>query len=104
MNQQDMTHLAAAIGRLQTHDHLCLVYDTPPDGFLKPEQASLRVERLLGNIVEREQAEADLHERTSALEKKNALLETLLKGLLGQEVRMAELKEKLRKLERRSAN
>lgn len=73
-------------------------YYTPPEEFLKPGQVSLRVSRLLHNIVEREQAETKLQEHAAQLEKKNAELETLLKGFAGQEVRMAGLKEEIRKL------
>jgi hypothetical protein len=94
------THPLAIFGGLVCRNF----YYMPPDEFLKPEQVSLRVERLLHNIVERAQAEAKLQERTVELEKRNAELETLLRGFTGQEVRMAELKEKIRKLELKHGN
>ncbi|HEX9046922.1 MAG TPA: MEDS domain-containing protein [Verrucomicrobiae bacterium] len=76
-------------------------YYLPPDEYLKPELVARRLDWLLRNIVDREQAELKLQERSAQLEEKNAELETMLKGFAGQEIRMSELKEKLRKLEQR---
>ncbi|MFZ3383121.1 MAG: hypothetical protein WA144_04270 [Candidatus Methanoperedens sp.] len=47
--------------------------------------------------------EQRVRERTSELEKKNADLETMLKTFVGRELRMAELKKQLAKLEKGSA-
>lgn len=92
------THPLAIFGGLVCKNF----YYTPPDEFLKPELVAGRVDRLLHIIVERERAETKLQEHAAQLEKKNAELETLIKGFAGQEVRMAKLKEELRLLKQTS--
>lgn len=73
------------------------IYYVPPDEFLKPDRISLeQVERLLHNIIERQKLEETMK---AGDEKKNSELETLLKGFVNREIRMVELKEKIRELE-----
>ncbi len=78
-------------------------YYVPPDEFLKLEQASQQVERLIQNIIEREKVEERMRERTAELEKKNAELKVMLTGFVNQETRMLKLKQKIRQLEEQLA-
>lgn len=90
------THPLAICGGQVCRNH----YYVPPDEFLKPDQPTLQVERLLRNIIDREQVEARFRERTEELERKNAELETVLKGFVDRELRIAELKERIAVLEK----
>jgi len=88
-------------------------YYVPPDDFLGEEQSTKEVERLLANIVNREKLEnevrrsqerleelvKELRERTMELERRNHELEEMNKVFVGRELRMAELKKRIRELE-----
>lgn len=79
-------------------------YYVPPDEFLRPNHSSRQVERLLNTILERERIEERMRERSVELEKKNAELETMLKGFVNRESRMVEMKKKIDQLEQRLAS
>ncbi|MBI5376916.1 MAG: MEDS domain-containing protein [Candidatus Schekmanbacteria bacterium] len=85
-------------------------YYVPPDEFLNHAQTSLEVERFLHNIKDREEVEEELlklnteleqriKERTAELEERNIELERINSLFVGRELRMMELKEKIRELE-----
>jgi len=74
-------------------------YYIPPDDFLGEEQAAKEVERLLTNIKNRERVEQELRERTRDLERRNHELEEMNKVFVGRELRMTELKKRIRELE-----
>ncbi|MGA2403160.1 MAG: MEDS domain-containing protein [Syntrophobacteraceae bacterium] len=88
-------------------------YYVPPDDFLGEKQPAKEIDRLLANIINREKAEEklrwhqerleellkDLRERTSELERRNYELEQMNKAFVGRELKMAELKERIRELE-----
>jgi len=74
-------------------------YYVPPDDFLADEQPAREIDRLLANIVNREKVEEELRKRTRELERRNHELETMNRAFVGRELKMAELKEKIRKLE-----
>jgi chemotaxis family two-component system sensor kinase Cph1 len=88
-------------------------YYVPPDDFLGKERPEKEIERLLANIVNRERVEdelrlyrerleelvRDLRERTKELERRNHELEQMNKAFVGRELRMVELKERIRELE-----
>jgi len=88
-------------------------YYIPPDSFLEGNQVDKEVDRLLGNIKERAKVEDELRRRREALEKtveelkarttelerKNQELEHLNRAFVGRELRMIELKNRIRELE-----
>lgn len=76
------------------------LYYVPPDEFLRPDQPSLKLARLLNNIIERERAEERITEHAAELEKRTAELETMLKGFINRESRMVEMKKRIRELEK----
>jgi DNA repair exonuclease SbcCD ATPase subunit len=92
-------------------------YYVPPDDFLGEEQPAKEIERLLANIKNREKVEEELQrhqerleemvkelsEGTKVLERRNYELEQMNKAFVGRELRMAELKERIRELENRPA-
>ncbi len=83
----------------------------------RPESIPVRREagkRLIGMLVERKQANEALNrlneeleqrgrERTKELERRNYELEQMNKVFVGRELRMDELKKKIRELEKRTA-
>jgi polyhydroxyalkanoate synthesis regulator phasin len=82
------------------------MYYVPPGDFLGPQKASREVERLLKNIQERELADQQvsrlneaLARKVEELEKKNHELGIMLKGFVNRELRIGELKERIRQLE-----
>lgn len=76
------------------------MYYVPPGDFLGPEKVSREVERLLMNIRDREQVEEELRTLNEELERKVEELETMLKGFINRELRITELKEKVKELEK----
>lgn len=86
------------------------MYYVPPEDFLGTGKSSREVERLLKNMKDREQAELQLTRLNDALarkveelEKRNAELGTMLKGTVNRELRMEELKKRIRQLESKLA-
>lgn len=89
-------------------------YYVPPADFLGEEQPDKEIDRLLANIKNREKLEEELRrhqerleelvkelsERTRELERRNNDLEQMNKAFVGRELRMAELKEKIKELEK----
>jgi chemotaxis family two-component system sensor kinase Cph1 len=90
-------------------------YYVPPDDFLGEEQPAKEIERLLTNIKNREMVEEELQrhqerleelvkelrDRTKELERRNYELEQMNKAFVGRELKMVELKERIRELEGR---
>ncbi len=91
-------------------------YYVPPDDFLGEEQPAKEIERLLVNIKNREMVEEELQQhqvrledmvrelrdRAKELERRNYELEQMNKAFIGRELKMVELKERIRKLEERA--
>jgi len=75
-------------------------YYVPPDDFLGGEQPDREIDRLLANIKNRENMERELRKRTTELERRNYELEEMNKAFVGRELRMAELKERIKELEK----
>jgi chemotaxis family two-component system sensor kinase Cph1 len=88
-------------------------YYVPPDDFLGEERPAKEIERLLANIRNREKVEEELQrhrerledlvkelrDRTKELERRNYELEQMNKAFVGRELKMMELKERIRELE-----
>lgn len=90
-------------------------YNTRPHFIIEMAKQRLQVSaRLIGMLVERKQANEALNrlneeleqrvkERTKELERRNYELEQMNKVFVGRELRMDELKKKIRELEKRTA-
>jgi ligand-binding sensor protein len=88
-------------------------YNTRPAFIIEMAKQRLQVSaRLIGVLIERKQAEEALRnlakeldervrERTKELEQRNYELEQMNKVFVGRELKMAELKERIRELEKR---
>ncbi len=88
-------------------------YDTRPTFIIEMAKQRLQVSaRLIGVLIERKQAENALRhlaeeldervrERTKTLERRNYELEQMNKVFVGRELKMAELKERIRELEKK---
>lgn len=89
------------------------IYDTRPAFIIAMAKQRLQVSaRLIGVLIERKRAEEALRnlaeeldervrERTRELERRNYQLEQMNKVFVGRELKMAELKERIRELEKR---
>ena len=99
------------------YEELCQeanAYDPRPPYIIAMAKRRLQsTARLIGELVGRKRAEAELRklnedleervrERTAALEKKSADLENANKAFVGRELRMIELKEKIAELEKKN--
>jgi len=82
------------------------LYYIPPDEWLNEEKDTVRqVKRLLANLVEREQAEAELRKTLKKLEASQSALQDKINDLekfedvvIGRELKMAELEKENREL------
>ena len=82
------------------------LYYIPPDEWLNEEKDTVRqVKRLLANLVEREQAEAELRKTLKKLEASQSALQYKINDLkkfedvvIGRELKMAELEKENREL------